>query len=318
MRCESLPRAGWVVLVALTLACGDYSNVDLEYFSALPTREDIKSNLPEEEEEAGLRVDPGVESALRAALGPPAADTPVIGQRAKLYTDTQGAANLFKAIAEVFVRLVDGVQRHPATSRDENSRTWGPFPLRQHPGFDFRVVIARDPAAAQRFNYAFAFRPEGGDDAAWQDFFTGHFIRGGDGRGIGSLLFDNAILRDNGLQTNMELDWLQIDYDARAFPHTVQLEFARLLDTFSFQHSVEGDGSGSMQFTFRDAFSATFDVSSRWNDQGSGRADATVSNFFGPLGTLSQCWNDAFLLTFHQSDFEAPHLLGGESACVVP
>ncbi len=297
----------------LALGCGNYSNADLEFFNALPSREDIKSNLPEPE--PTLRAPSGPQTALRRVLAAAAPAEVVLGQTARLYQDTQNASHLFKTIAEVFVSLAEEVQRHPPTTRAGLERSWGPFGMRENPGFEFRVTIARDPAAAERFNYRFEFRPQGSGEEGYLSFITGHFVRGEGRLGIGAVLFDNRVLADAGIDTRLELDWIQIDYDTRVFPRTVRMEFARLLDTLTFRHAEYADDSGEMQFRFDDAFSATFDISSSWTPGGAGRADATVTRLFGPVGSLSQCWNDAFLLTFHQSDFEAPALLGSEDAC---
>lgn len=305
-----------VCAALLVCGCGDYSNSDVLFFSALPSREDIKSNLPEDPAAAPAPASEVVERAVRAAI---AADVPALGNRARLYDDTREAAQLFTAIAEAFVGLVDEVQRHRPTTRSAEERVWGPFEIR-NTGHEAKVTISR--VLPNVYTYSFVLRPEGTGDDAFVEFIGGEFRASGAAReGAGEFHLDNRVLIDAGLTGDdgglRNVDWVHLTYDTLSSPKTVTMAFTALLDTLQFDHAEYEDGSGSMRFTYDDAFSATYRVNSRWLGSGAGRADANVSVFLGGEGTVSQCWDDAFRLTFHQSDFEDPRLLGDVSGCPV-
>ena len=108
-------------------ACGDYSTEDLRFLAAVPSRADLRVEVPED-----APGDPGVARQVVCATRP--ADTWL---RAKPESDRLNAA------VEFLLGLVDVVRRAPPDWRAEDARGWGPFPDAKHPGRETRVTILR-------------------------------------------------------------------------------------------------------------------------------------------------------------------------------
>lgn len=309
----SSERLAIALSAVLALAgCGNYSNSEVEFLNAIPSREDLQTNLPVGSSSA--KAEPGV---VRAALAP---ELPALGMTSKLYEDTQGASDFFSAIAEFFVGLIDEVQRLPPSEQGPDFRQWGPFAPGDLPNIQLRVVIQRAPALPTHYTYEFAFLKTG--DAAWTPFLLGSFDSSGQARtGVGHLAFANRALVLAGLQKDpslQELDTLAIDYDNRADPKTVSTTFTFVAGAgaLSSSHEDWADGRGTMAFDVDDwQQGILLHVTSSWLATGEGRADALISDISGPLGAVAQCWDGGSLLTWHASTYEAPNLLGSESAC---
>lgn len=310
MRCER--PAACALALLLVAGCGDYSNAELEYLNALPTREDLQSNLPEDAAEGGVRLE--AEGVLSRALAPA---VPTLGMTSKLYEDTRGANQLFKAIAGTFVSLVDLLQRVPPTRKLERRREWGPFAWREHPLFELFAFVERDAVHPTLYTYAFQFRRRGTEDP-FVSFVSGHFRAQGAAReGVGSLRFESAVLRDAGVGEDAslrDLEYLAIDYDSFSETKSVALEFQSGIAVVTYAHWEAADGRGAMSFVV-DEFMRTLEVTSGWLGTGAGHAVAQVTDLRFGTGTLEQCWDPAFLLTFHESSFEDPRLLGSRTSC---
>ena len=97
-------------------ACGDYSNEDLLYMSAVPS------------------------STQLAVVLPPAMVTVT---QAELAQDTHtGISNVNSMLDEV-LGLVDAIRSYEPTSRTSSSRTWGPFADSNNKGWQWRLVVTR-------------------------------------------------------------------------------------------------------------------------------------------------------------------------------
>ena len=117
-------------------ACGNYSNEDLEFMNAVPAREDIAADIP------------------RALLMP--------ANEAELSKLTHDVDRVVQRRA----RLPRGCRSDPhVSSRPAASRTGAsgdPIAMDDHPGWQWRFIVTRDPAAPEMFSYAFEVQPIGG------------------------------------------------------------------------------------------------------------------------------------------------------------
>src|SRR5262245_31241613 len=148
-----------LALLAVTAlaACGNYSNEDLEFMNAVPAREDISADIPRS------KILPANEAEL-----------------SRLTHDTVLAFN--EALA--FLEAADTIRAFQPTSRIPDGRIWGPFPMDNKPGWQWRFVITRDQQTPDKFLYRFEVQPIGG--TVWTLFMDGWFaaangVRKGDG-----------------------------------------------------------------------------------------------------------------------------------------
>ena len=105
--------------------------------NAVPARVDIAANIP------------------RSMILP--------ANEAELSRLTHDVINAFNGVL-VFLEAADVIRRYQPTSRIQNGRVWGPAPMDEHPGWQWRFIITRDPAAPEMFSYAFEVQRIGGGD----------------------------------------------------------------------------------------------------------------------------------------------------------
>ena len=103
-------------MTAVVASCGNYSNEDLLYMSAVP-------------------------SSSQLAVVLPAAATTVV--QAELAQDTHNGISNVNTMLDDVLGLVDAIRSYEPTSRSTNSRTWGPFDDSKHPGWQWKLVVNR-------------------------------------------------------------------------------------------------------------------------------------------------------------------------------
>ena len=109
-------------LGAVGLGCGNYSNEDLEYLTALPKTEDVSMDAP-----------------LKADV--PRADE---DEALKMTTAVTKVVNL---TAVELLALVDQIRSFTPTTREQNGRVWGPFPDDKNPGWRLAFRMTKATAA---------------------------------------------------------------------------------------------------------------------------------------------------------------------------
>jgi hypothetical protein len=271
-----------LVVAAVTLmGCGNYSNEDLDYLSALPQSDDLSVEAPKM-------------SAVRPALEDDA-----------LQTTTEVTTKL-NAMAGDLLKLIDQIRAGYPTSRHGDQRTWGPGPSDNSPGWQVEFTMTKDAAAVPvTFAYDLMMIPPGA--ATGLSVLSGTFQAIGGARGVGHLALTPAMARDAGavLPGLEKLMSLTIDYDSQDWPRTLTIEAINLptvdttmdaLDTkYSYQRAQNGDGA--MAFTFlKDVVNGpmgidTLQITSHWQGMGAGRADIAVTAGDGAgLISWTDCW----------------------------
>ena len=109
--------------LALAAGCGDWSNEDLRFLAALPTRADLRVEVP---------VDP---AARPPDLCPKGEST--------VWLEGKPTSDQLNGGVEWIVGLVDEVRRHDPRRRTEDRREWGPFDDERHPGKEIVIVMQR-------------------------------------------------------------------------------------------------------------------------------------------------------------------------------
>ena len=270
-----------LVLLAALVGCGNYSNEDLDYLSALPQSADLSVEAPKM-------------SAVRPALEDDA-----------LQTTTEVTTKL-NAMAGDLLKLVDQIRAGYPTSRQGDQRTWGPGPADNNPGWQVEFTMTKDTAAVPvTFSYDLMMIPPGAATAL--TVLSGTFQATGGTRGVGHLALTPAMARDAGavLPGLEKLMSLTIDYDSQDWPRTLTIEAINVptVDTtmdaldarYSYQRAQNGDGA--MSFTFlKDVVNGpmgvdTLQITSHWQGTGAGRADIAVTAGDGAgLISWTDCW----------------------------
>jgi hypothetical protein len=274
-----------LLLIATGLAgagCGNYSNEDLEFMQALPEKQDVTAVVP-----------------VRSAV--------VLASAAELYRMTRDVVVIFNGIVDGFLTIIETIRAYPPTTRHPNERIWGPFPSKDQPGWNLRMLMTHDSLTT--FSYHVGFRPIGfvGDEnAGWIDVINGTFAASGGARkGSGTLEVTTGAARAAGIDPGLGyLDRLTATYDNHAFPMTVDLNFTNLPNPFKpddptsgiydFAAAENGNGSLSFNFTGNPITGPATDVvqvTSAWLGSGEGRSDLQVVSGDAAGAHETQCWD---------------------------
>jgi hypothetical protein len=328
-------------LVALPLAgllagCGQpYSNEDLRFLAALPEREQLEAHVPggdashsdashsDASHSDASRSDASRSDALRAALtGAPVALA--LGEEAGAYRQTRQTGDQFNAILTFVLGVLDEVRRLPATTREEDRRTWGPFPWNERPGFEGRVVITR--VAEDAFRWSIEFRRRAAAEAAWSTFIQGEArTTTGFESSSGTMLFPVAEAEAAGLDVGdlAPLQHLGIVYDSSGDPRVVSMDFlARSGDRVTYTSRRAQDGSGALAFRIQGelvqgpAAQDTGLMTTRWDASGAGRSDLVIVAGDGRGAQSVECWGTDFLLTYQAQNWPGGTVLGDATSCV--
>jgi hypothetical protein len=296
-----------VVFVAVVFAaCGNYSNEDLEYMNAVPATDDMTAKMPT--------------SSL------------MLGNEAELSRDTHAVIKAFNGALQ-FLDAADTIRTWPPTSRIPNGRIWGPWPMNDHPGWQMRFTMTRDPVAPEMFAYRFEVEPIGAGDAGWIRFIDGSFVATGGGarKGMGHFHMQADDLRNAAFHIGADNDSnifksLDVIYSTAAYPISVTMtlelypkgDLTNLL-TINYHYEQQETGQAAMEFSGTDAASgASVSVTSRWLASGRGRADATATD--GTVsGTRTECWDDSFAETYNSTPWSTvPGVNHGDQATDCP
>src|SRR3954470_7443530 len=107
-------RPLWLIAALALTACGNYSNDDVEFLSAIPSRTELASKYTTSTAQAALR-----EGVLAQAI--------TAGEASTLAADTKSASDGFNSFLFELLDLLDAVVHQDPSTRSPNERTWGPY-----------------------------------------------------------------------------------------------------------------------------------------------------------------------------------------------
>ena len=299
------PRYWVPVGLALLCACGNYSNDDLAFLSAIPSAAQLHVVVPK-----------GQGQAL-CALG---AATTASNAQSQGQGINQGIDGLLS--------FIDLVRAIPPTNRDGERRSWGPWKDQQHPDVQYLISMVRTRGATpagDAFSYALAGTKSGGAKVI---VLSGEFLGSQAKHGTGTLALDF-----NGawaLGTNKPTDphgVMQVAYTLSGDPRTIELQIDAagafgLSAHYQYKWAGYEDGRAIFDFRFVDTDGSSYTVDARFTAAGAGRAhlagqrgifSAVIDECFDNLGCLD--WlNDpnGFTPACSGKPFCT---LGSESAC---
>jgi hypothetical protein len=308
-----------VALLLATACGGNFSNSDIEFFYALPSKQDLSSKLPETGAQGiGLEVAAGL-AQQRQGLN--TCDD-------NLYQGTRCASAAFNGTLDEMLAFIEAIREHPPTSRTEDNRTWGPFSPPELPDFEVKVVVVR--ASIELFTYAIQVRRKVAS-ADWFSVLEGQFeATGGIRKGRGSLRLNVKGGRDYGLPDGdgtRDLELIEATYKTDREPIEVRLHWVLRpgLDftELDYVYREEVDHGGMMGFVVRKVGElgpapSVFSILSRWLPTGRGRSDATVISGDGVGHRQTDCWNDRLQVIFREKTWTWADNFGSAQECIAP
>lgn len=306
-------RITLITLVAALTACGgNYSNEDLEYLNALPTRSQLQTEVP------GAATTTGALSQRRDPLA--------VGERSKTYVDTRRTSEEFNRLLDFFLGILEEVRKTSPTSREDNRRVWGPFPDRKNPGFSVQVVMLR--ADDQHFDWFIEFRETtAAKDAPWLIGMSGKFLASsGVRKGRGEMHLFLKELRARKLtdaSDDGKLNTVDVTYVTDSPPISVDLTLTGVDGNLTYSFREYEPGRATLWFTVDSPSTGgldaheVFNVRSGWNVDGAGRATISYENkTTGATANGAECWDTSFNVVYFSRPWETPSAGGDPAACV--
>jgi hypothetical protein len=297
--------------LALAACGGSWSNRDLEFSGALPSRAELRSKLPT----ATTTTSPLTSTGTRR-------DELNVGDPSKAYADTRSAQASFNGVLDTFLGVLDTVRGLPPTSRTNDARVWGPYPDSQHPGYQFSVEVHQ--ASATEYSWRVSSQPAVGGAAV--AIVDGAFTASATARqGQGALVvhvkdFRSQLAVDASLQA---LDRVDLSYRTDTSPIRVHMAFTFAPGSSStlsaeYEYLEQADRSGVMAFTLRSASpeASQLDASARWSSLGDGRSDALVTAGTFAGASVSECWDQQFRVSYYVQRWSGGEVAGQPAACV--
>jgi len=271
-------RLAAAAAAALALSgCGTFSNEDLRFLAALPTNAELRVAVP--------------------AQGTPGGLTACSTRSADVWLWAKPTSDHLNAGVDWVLALVDAVRKVPPTHRGADTREWGPFDDRKHPGMEVHVTMLRTyPVAlggAPEHAYAFEARPKG--TAPWTPIISGTFRHASATTGSGTiaLFFDN-VWQLQIADADSPHGTMRIGYDRTSEPRTTDLSLAQEgfnLVQFDYGWAGYADGQGAFDYAFKDAPGNLLTVAAGFDAGGRGRAQVAFTGALGATGSFRQCWD---------------------------
>ena len=288
--------------LALLCACGNLSNEDVAFIEAIPQRQQLHVQVPQ-----------GATAQPLCAIG-----------SADVYASAKTTGVQLNGAVDAILALVDAIRSTTPTTRDQDSRTWGPFPDKDHPGVTIQVVMFRELDATRtpwRWIYTISAARLPG---AYLPILEGEFFGAQASNGIGrmTLHFENSTQLGMNKPSDPAFP-ARIFYDRSGNPRTISLDLTAGLNAFglvSFDYGFAAyeDGHGQFDYAFPDPKSGcTIEVTTFFNAQGAGRDVFRARCGTLVLGDVKQCWDVSGCLTFVDDPFALTPACGGIKPCTL-
>lgn len=293
-------RSAAVSALIVLCACGNLSNEDLAYLSAIPRKGELHVAVPQES------------ASVQALCGPGSYGNADSWKQSKQTGDSINAA------VDGIISLVEVIRTTSPTERGEDDRTWGPFPDRNHPGVQIRVRMSRELDAQNKpWRYLYVFEARRTSD--FLPILTGEFYGAQAKGGIGKLAlrFENL----TALQMNNPTDPTQpmrVFYDLSGDPRSISLDLTAApgaqLERFDYFWAGYADGHGRFDYAFKNANGCTLALSTWFTAQGAGRAGIHFECPFS-RGDADQCWDAQACVTWVNDPLQFINACGGAASC---
>jgi hypothetical protein len=288
------------ILLASTMACGNLSNEDVAFLEAIPQKEQLQLKVP-----ANDSAQPA------CALG-----------TADIYTSAKTTGDNINAGVSGLLTLVDAIRGTPATTRDRDSRTWGPFPDGKHAGFAVKVSMQRlvdAQGVPWRWDYQISEAPPGGSMVA---IIEGNFYGAQARTGNGNITLHFESTHALGIAGANDPQFpMHIYYDLGDDPHTISVDLTEGagfgVPSFDYDYSGFADGHGSFSYALAGGNGCTEDILTQFNAQGAGKDSFHV--VCGPFVSqeVQQCWDASACLTYINDPLAVSLACNGVKPCLL-
>ena len=244
---------------------------------------------------------------------------------------TVESVNGVNAMVDSLLGMVDLVRSQPPTSREEDSRVWGPFPADDAPKWDVRMVSVRE--GVSQFTWAFEVAPHGTEK--WRAIFSGIHYAGTTVReGDGSFAFDGVAVADINNEPGTPY-YLEATYDHRDGSHVTFSVWNNASDAAlaessalaTYEYDIDSNDAGTLVFDAPEWEIADpkskperWHVTSHWVPDLGGRGDASVSggDLPGIIVEWTECWLPDGTLLYQADNWGfVPKPVGTEEDCTV-
>jgi hypothetical protein len=302
-----LPLLATVAASALA-ACGNYSNEDLLYMSAVPTSTQLAVVLP--------------------------APQPTVTQ-AELSQNTHGGIATVNMLLDTVLGIVDTVRSYEPTTRKADARIWGPAPDTNKPGWQWKFEIDRQ-VNGTTFDWHLYVTNDATPDA-WVEFLSGTYDgAGGAKQGSGAFTAHFADVVAVGYPVDGDAAQYQTlsltyqNYDTEGSPVSAVLSVLRTapdangIMSASFSYEILTDGSG--EITFQAAGNVVggtttekVTIHAQWLASGAGMATCTITAGADIGATQTECWDTSFEATYNDKPWStAEDINVGQMAAFCP
>ncbi len=306
--------ASSAVALVLLCACGNLSNDDIAFVEAMPQKSQLHVQVPN-----------GSTAQSLCSIG-----------SADIYANAKATGQSINSGVDDMLALVEAIRTVTPTTRDDDSRTWGPFPDQQHPGVLIKVVMVRELDQTRTpWRWIYSIAAFGPPASGYLPILEGEFFGAQARNGIGRITFHFENTTTLGINDpknpNPPNFPARFYYDLSGDPRTISVDLTLGVNAFglvAFDYFFAGyvDGHGRFDFSIPDPNSTCYvDISTFFNSQGAGRdvfhlrCGSTLSS------DVNQCWDPSGCLTFIDDPFAftpicgllnlKPCLLGDSSIC---
>ncbi|HEY6476562.1 MAG TPA: hypothetical protein VI456_08250 [Polyangia bacterium] len=277
------------VAASVLAACGNYSNEDLLFMSAVPTSTQLAVVLP--------------------------AAAPTVTQAELAQVTHNGIATVNAGLVQV-LGLVDLIRSYEPTTREANARIWGPIADSKQPGWQWELSVSRPSEDATTYSYELDFQQTGRPETQVK-FLTGTFdLAGGARQGSGTLTASFLAVATAGYPGDIGMtpyNTITITYQNLQTPDSPVSAMYTLLrttpdangimtDTFSYE--ILTDGSGEIAFTEAGNIvggtgTETVTIHAQWLASGAGMGTQTIVVGTDLGLTQTECWDATFEATYN-------------------
>jgi hypothetical protein len=257
-----------LLVLASVAACGNYGNLSIDdaiYVNALPSKDQLTYTVPKD----------------------PAAPACVLGE-SKTASDTFTIGTNLEQLVLGILQIIDFIKAQPPSSRDAQSRTWGPWPDGQHPGIWDRVKMVRLSDA----HFTFTVEQSQGIGGTYLTSLSADLLGAHATTGTGTLTFDYSASAQLGIgkPTDPTSGFVDIAYAAAGDPRTIDIKTRSVTPPVEFKVAAYADGEMQVFIDLTAADGTHIVGTSKFVKSGAGAASVRADR--GLLGdTIDECWD---------------------------
>jgi hypothetical protein len=282
-----LPGLGWAGALALTAACGNYSNDDIIFTEAVPVVGSVQVVLPV--------------STAQPLCAIASSD---------LYNSAQQTAAGLNQAIDTVLGWADLIRTFPPSERSTDHRGWGPWPDSKHPGFETKAGM--DRTAPDSFMFTLYEHKIGQPD--WPALISADFQGAQPERGSGYLIIHFGVAWTLGInQPNDPPGDMTVSYNFAANPQNIVLQLGNAglgLLGVDYLFTRSDDGHGTFTFAFADGKGDRIDVTANFLPSSAGKAVATA-HFSTVALSYQECWDSAACISYLEDPYDLTQTICG-------